>query len=97
MNRSKKIIFLLTVLALVLSAGMALGLDAGNKGDYRISAGQLKEMLGDPNLIIIDVRDPVSWTNSNTKILGAVREDSQNTGAWAGKYGKNKIFVFYCA
>jgi len=89
--------YLAAILALILSAGKATALGDGKKGDYRITAGQLKEMLGDPNVIIIDVRDPVSWVKSASKILGAVREDPQNVGTWAEKYAREQTIVFYCA
>lgn len=97
MNKSETAICLLAILLLVLAACQTTGLGSGGKGDYRISVGQLKEMLGDPNLIIIDVRDPVSWATSDIKILGAVREDPQNVDVWADKYAKDKTIVLYCA
>ena len=85
------------IYVLLLAMGCATTLNSGGKGDYRITAAQLKKMLGSPNLLIVDVRDPVSWASSDTKILGAVREDPRDLSSWARKFAKNKTIVFYCA
>jgi rhodanese-related sulfurtransferase len=55
----------------------------------------LKAMLGNPDLIILDVRLGNEWTESDLKIKGAVREDPENIGSWANNYSKNKTLVFY--
>ena len=57
----------------------------------------LKDKLGSPDIVIIDVRVGNSWTASEVKIKNAVREDPQNAGAWMNKYAKDKTFVLYCA
>jgi hypothetical protein len=61
----------------------------------RISMAQLKGMLGQPALILVDVRRSVDWNASDRKIKGAVREDPQAVAKWAGKYPKGKTIVFY--
>ncbi len=58
---------------------------------------QLKSMLGNPDLTIIDVRYGLDWTESDMKIQGAVREDPVNVKSWADKYPKDRIIVLYCA
>ena len=58
---------------------------------------QLKERLGDPQIVIIDARSTRSWDPSEHKIPGAVREDPGNVHAWAGRYPKEKTLVVYCA
>lgn len=88
---------ILAIYFLLLAIGCATTLNSGGKGDYRITAAQLEKMLGSPNLLIVDVRDPVSWASSDTKILGAVREDPRDLSSWARKFPKNKTIVFYCA
>jgi rhodanese-related sulfurtransferase len=62
----------------------------------RISKEELKAMLGDPNLIIVDARTAPSWKESNLKIQGAVREDPKDAKSWAEKYSKDKTIVLYC-
>ncbi len=62
-----------------------------------ITRDQLKSMLGNPDLTIIDVRYGLDWTESDVKIQGAVREDPVNVKSWADKYPKDRIIVLYCA
>ena len=63
----------------------------------RMTKDDLKEMLSNPDLVIIDVRYGKDWTDSDLKIRGAVREDPEAFNSWANKYPKNKTLVFYCA
>jgi rhodanese-related sulfurtransferase len=63
----------------------------------RMTTDELMAMLGNPDLIIIDVRYGKDWTESDVKIKGAVREDPEAFDSWAKKYPKDKTLVFYCA
>jgi rhodanese-related sulfurtransferase len=64
----------------------------------RISKEELKSMLNDPEVVILDVRASGDWDNSERKIQGAVREDPNNSAkSWADKYSKDKTIVLYCA
>ena len=63
----------------------------------RMPKDELKAMLGSPDLIIIDVRYGKDWTDSDSKIKGAVREDPKLFESWANKYPKDKTIVLYCA
>ncbi len=63
----------------------------------KITPEQLKGMLGDPTVIIIDVRLGPDWTDSDAKIKGAVRENPMEVDSWMSKYHKDKTLVFYCA
>ncbi|MBW1708970.1 MAG: hypothetical protein JRG97_02850 [Deltaproteobacteria bacterium] len=63
----------------------------------RITKEQSKEMLGDPDVVIIDVRVQNDFKGSELKIMGSVRENPDKTAKWAGKYNKNKTYVIYCA
>ena len=63
----------------------------------RMTKEELKGLLSDPGLIIVDVRLGRDWTGSDLKIKGAVREDPQNIESWANKYSKDKTLVLYCA
>lgn len=60
-----------------------------------MSRDDLKAMLGDPDLVILDVRAPSDWRESNSKIKGAVREEPNDVASWAEKYSKGKTFVLY--
>lgn len=64
----------------------------------RMTKEQLKELMGKPDLVILDVRSSSDWAKGQTKILGAVREDpGKPTKTWAEKYAKDKTIVLYCA
>jgi predicted sulfurtransferase len=65
-------------------------------GVPRISPEELKGMLGDPDVIVIDVRRGMEWDDSDFKIKGAARETGF-VSKWAGKYPKDKTIVLYCA
>jgi hypothetical protein len=99
MNKSGRIarLFGLVAFGLLLSVIPVIGVSGAEKDPDRITIAQLKEMLGRHDAIIIDVRDPISWDKSDSKIRGAVREDPEQLSAWANKYPKNKTIVFYCS
>ena len=62
----------------------------------RITAEELKAKLGDPDVVVLDVRPPGQWERSDQKIAGAVREDHLDVEGWAGKYPHDKTLVLYC-
>ena len=63
----------------------------------RMTKEELKVRLGDPEVVVVDVRAGGSWTDSATKIKGAVREDPKAVQSWFQKYPKDKTLVFYCS
>jgi hypothetical protein len=62
-----------TLIILFMLAGCATL--AKSTDALRMTKEELRAMLGNPNLIIIDVRYGTDWTGSDLKINGAVRED----------------------
>ena len=62
-----------------------------------LSINELRNMLDNLDLAIIDVRYEKDWGESDTKIKGAVREDYMRVETWADKYPKDKLIVLYCA
>ncbi len=70
---------------------------AQSEGVPRMTKQALRAVMGNPDVIIIDVRQPGDWANSDLKIKGAVREDPEAVQSWANKYPKDKTLVFYCA
>ena len=89
--------FGLVGLGLLLSVNPVIGVSGAEKDPDRISVAQLKEMLGRNDVIIVDVRDPISWDKSDSKIRGAVRENPEELAAWINKFPKDKTIVFYCS
>lgn len=77
---------------LIILAPLVTASEAG-----RISQDDLKLKLGDPDVVIVDVRSYTDWTLSREKIKGAEREDYRNFNGWASKYPKDRTIVLYCA
>jgi rhodanese-related sulfurtransferase len=63
----------------------------------RMDRDELKAKLGDPNVVIIDVRSHTDWLFSGDKIKGALRENYRDFEGWYAKYPKDKTIVLYCA
>jgi rhodanese-related sulfurtransferase len=57
----------------------------------------LKSWLGNPDVVIVDVRLPQHWQGSDKKIPGAIREDPKAMETWAATLPKDKKIVLYCA
>lgn len=87
---------LLGCLVILLGMGMfvseILSADAA-----RMTKDELKALLGNPDLILLDVRSGSDWKDSDSKIQGAIREEPGQIKSWSGKYSKEKIIVLYCA
>ncbi len=97
MTHSAASVLLSVVLALGVGAGYA-GAATMALGDVpRMSTDDLKARLGDPGLVVIDVRQDADWKESAAKIKGAIREDYRSASTWASRYSKDKTIVLYCA
>ena len=63
----------------------------------RMTKEELKAQLGNPDVVIVDVRLGRDWSDSNLKIKGAVRVEPRVADSLTGEYGQDKTLVFYCA
>jgi len=63
----------------------------------RITKEELKSMLGNPDVIILDIRSEDQWQAANEKIVRAIHEDPEEYESWANKYPKEKTLILYCA
>jgi len=63
----------------------------------RMAKEQLKAQLGNPDVVVLDVRAFSDWVMTKEKIKGAVRENPRDVGDWSGKYPKDRTIVLYCA
>lgn len=79
--------FVLSMLAPLATASEAV----------RMSQDDLKLKLGEPDVVIVDVRSYTDWILSREKIKGAERENYRDFEGWATKYPRDKIIVLYCA
>ncbi len=88
------------LLAMVMVLGLALALPwscSYGKEAPRVAPETLKSWLGDPGVIILDVRQPQDWASSDKKIKGAVRQEPKEVKNWAATLPKDKKIVLYCA
>ena len=90
-------LILLAAMATVFALAAFFATPAAAQDVKRMTIEELKGMLGNPDLVIVDVRRDGDWKSSNVKIKGAVREDQDKVDAWMNKYPKDKTLVFYCA
>ena len=63
----------------------------------RMTKKELKSLMDDNQVVILDVRAGWDWIRSKSKIKGAIRENPKDVESWAGKYDKSKTYVLYCA
>ena len=90
----KRLLIATLIIFFLVGASMIL---AKSVDAPRMTKDELKGMLGNPDLVIVDVRYGKDWTDSDLKIKGAAREDPKVFESWANKYPKNKTIVLYCA
>lgn len=90
-NRSKCLIAI--ALFLFISVGWHPSVVTGN--GQLMSREDLKDRIGDPDTLILDVRTGSDWTSSARKIRGALRFDPENFNAWVQLMPKGKTIVFY--
>jgi hypothetical protein len=62
----------------------------------RITKEQARDLNGRPGVVFLDVRTEASWKDSGEKILGAFREDPNDSEKWASKYPKDSTLILYC-
>jgi rhodanese-related sulfurtransferase len=55
----------------------------------------VKSVLSDHNVILLDVRAPKNWNVSDKKIKGAMRQDPYEVNIWAANLPKDKKIVLY--
>ena len=85
---------LLLSLALVL---MSMGVSPAGSDVPLMTTDELKAMLDDPDVLILDVRRGKDWTSSEFKIKGAIYAKPKAYDEWANAYPKTKKIVLYCA
>jgi hypothetical protein len=81
-------------LGLALVALMTISVFAANDVP-RMSKEKLKELLGNPNVIILDVRHSENWIDGEYKIKGAVRRRPKFFESWANEFPRDKVLFLY--
>jgi hypothetical protein len=87
----------LIALTLIFLTGGVFIPPALSGGVPKMTKDELNSLLGNPELMILDVRRNSHWASSDLKIKGAVREEPNEIQSWADKYPKDKTIVLYCA
>jgi predicted sulfurtransferase len=85
---------------MVLAVGLMLAFTwscATGQNVPRLDKETLKNWLSDPQVVILDVRQPQDWQASDKKIKGAVRQEPKEVKTWAAGLPKDKKIVLYCA
>ena len=93
-QRKLAIVFSVTFSLTVLVVSV---LTASAQEAPRITKEELRGMLDNPDVIVIDVRFGGDWERNTLKIKGAVREDPGNLDSWISKYPEEKTLILYCA
>jgi len=91
-NAFYAIMLTMIIISMPLSAFVQAAVDAP-----RIDKEEVKALLGDPGVIILDARTGSSWNKSDKKIKGAVRVDPDDVASWAGSIPKDKKIIVYCS
>lgn len=87
--------FIPSVLLGFLVGGFVFAVSAAETDVVRISPKQLKERLGSPDTVVLDVRSEKDWQESKFKIKGASRQEPSNFEQWAHTYDKDTELVLY--
>ena len=64
----------------------------------RMTKEELRLLMGDQGVVVVDVRVQEEWKKSDRKIQGVNHEDPEkDVTKWADKYPRDKTLVFYCS
>jgi hypothetical protein len=69
----------------------------GSEDVPRMDKEELRTLLDNPDIVILDVRSPSDWNRSEYKIKGAQRLDQSNRDNLENLYPKDKTLVVYCS
>ncbi|PLY11593.1 MAG: hypothetical protein C0624_01825 [Desulfuromonas sp.] len=83
---------LLAVVTIMLGGSLALAASVP-----RMTTDELKDRLGEENLVVLDVRTPADFDRATQKIVGAERVDPTDAVNWATNYAKDQTLVLYCS
>jgi rhodanese-related sulfurtransferase len=91
----KAIVKMILIIALGASIGCVSATTATSRDVSMITKQELRSMLDDPDVIILDVRPEQQWKASELEVRGAVYENPNKVKSWAGKYPKDKTLILY--
>jgi rhodanese-related sulfurtransferase len=89
-----------TILGILVSLAMTMTLFSAvcwADDAPRISKEEVKALLGNPGVVILDARTSAAWKDSDKKIKGAIRIDPWNVDSWVATIPKDKKIIVYCS
>jgi rhodanese-related sulfurtransferase len=87
---NKLLVFILILCSFSVTSALA--------GDVKLmEKEELQGLLGNKNMVLLDVRAGMDWSTSEFKIKGAIRADGADFNTWAESYPKDAKLVLYCA
>lgn len=92
--------YIRTIVTLLILGGVVgfAATPASASGDVGImNKDALKALLGNDDVVILDVRTGRDWSSSEFKIQGAQRVNAKKIDTWSASLSKDKKLVFYCA
>ncbi len=63
----------------------------------KITKEELRKIMGEDTVLILDVRTGRDWSSSEFKIKGADRVNPKEFNTWSNRYPKDNTLVLYCA
>jgi rhodanese-related sulfurtransferase len=87
-----KSVSMVLLVFIVFAYGVARADDA-----HVMTKEQLLPLLGQSDVIIIDVSSNEGWEARDKKIPGALREEPMKFESWMNKYPKDKTIILYCS
>ncbi len=90
-NLSKSLKMTLSLIVL----GLLISWPLGAQDVPRITAEELKGILGNPDVVVLDVRYSQNWQDSDLKIKNAIRGNPDNFSSWFDQFPKEKTLVLY--
>ena len=85
----------LTLLCLLSSPGFFSDGSMASEDTPIMTKEELKNILGNIDVIVIDVRYHTHWDMSDFKIKGAFREELMYVNSWIANYPKKSTIVLY--
>ncbi len=84
----------LALLLVLAASAPSPGLAAESPVNF-VDPDTLKGMLGDPSLLLIDVRHQGEWGRSKIKLKGAMRFSPAGVASWGPLLPKDRKIVLY--
>ncbi len=98
MSRFRAVLFALTFLVAVTGSSLVSGAgeeDVPFPEVPRITKEELKDLLGKPDVVLLDCRPDEQWRTAEQKLPGAIHENPLDVASWASKYSKESKIIIY--